>query len=421
MRVFLTVLLAVICSTTGALPSQAYSVLTHEAIVDSAWDDAIRPSLLKRFPNATPEDLKNAHAFAYGGCAIQDLGYYPFGNKFFSDLVHYIRSGDFVEALIRDSQDINEYAFALGALAHYAADNNGHPIAVNRTVPILYPKLKRKFGDVVTYDEDPASHLKTEFAFDVLQVAKGHYAPDAFHDYIGFQVSRDLLARAFAEIYSLDLTKVFSDYDRAIGSYRHAVGKTIPEATKVAWDLKKDEIQKDLPGTTRAKFLYRLSRSDYEKQWGSKYDKPGFGTRLLALIIRLIPKVGPFRALAFRTPTPETERFFMASFNATLDEYERFIREQRDSGHLNLINDNFDTGTITTPGQYPLADKTYQDLLSQLSDQHFDHVSPELRNTILSYYSNLQDPFATKKNKKKWAKTVQQVADLKTFTPQLGD
>jgi hypothetical protein len=405
----------------GAAPSEAYSVLTHEAIIDSAWDDAIRPSLLKRFPNATPEDLKTAHAFAYGGCTLQDLGYYPFGSKFFSDLVHYVRTGDFIVALLLDSRDINEYAFALGALAHYAADNNGHRIAVNRAVPILYPKLRRKYGDQVTFDQDRLSHLKTEFGFDVLQIAKGHYAPDAYHDYIGFEVSRDLLYRAFEETYSLELKSVFSDYDLAIGSYRRGVSRVIPEMTKVAWHLKKNEIQKDIPGVTRQKFLYHLSRASYERQWDSKYSSPGFGATFLALLTKLIPKVGPFRALSFRTPTPETEKLFMTSFNETIQQYERTVREERETRHVNLVNDNFDTGTITGPGQYRLADKTYADLLDRLAEHHFDHISPGLRSVLLAYYGNLDEPFATKADKKKWAKTVQEVDELKAFTPTTAD
>src|ERR1700678_1412421 len=106
-------------------PAPAYSVLTHEAIIDSAWPKILRPLILQRFPAATDDQLREAHAYAYGGAIIQDMGYYPFGSKFFSDLVHYTRTGDFVVALIEDagqSQDINDYAFALGALAHYAAD-----------------------------------------------------------------------------------------------------------------------------------------------------------------------------------------------------------------------------------------------------------------------------------------------------------
>src|ERR1700723_3740883 len=137
---FITILTSLLLLTSsGTL--QAFSVLTHEAIIDSAWKDSIRPLLLQRFPNATKEELKDAHAYAYGGSIIQDMGYYPFGSHLFSDLTHYVRSGDFVLALLDESHDINEYAFALGALAHYASDNNGHPLATNPSVAILYPKL----------------------------------------------------------------------------------------------------------------------------------------------------------------------------------------------------------------------------------------------------------------------------------------
>ena len=216
----------------------SYSVLTHEAIIDSTWDSAIRPLLLKRFPAATPEELTQAHAYAYGGCIIQDLGYYPFGSKFFSDLTHYVRSGDFVLNLIRESQDINEYAFALGALSHYAADNNGHPLAVNIAVPLLYPKLGVKFGKLVTYADDPFTHAKTEFAFDVFQAARGHYASAAYKSFIGFEVAKPVLQRAFEDTYGLSLEKAFLDVDLAIGSYRRAVGSILPAMTRVAWQLK---------------------------------------------------------------------------------------------------------------------------------------------------------------------------------------
>jgi hypothetical protein len=189
-----------VCLLAGPRPIRAYSVLAHETIIDAAWNTNIQPLLRKRFPNATPDELRKAHAYAYGGAIIQDLGYYPHGSKFFSELTHYLRSGDFIQALLRDAQDLYQYAFALGALAHYAADNEGHRLAVNRAVPVLYPKLKKKHGDVVTYEEDPAAHLKTEFGFDVLQVAQGRFAPDAYHDFIGFEVAQPLLDRASQRI-----------------------------------------------------------------------------------------------------------------------------------------------------------------------------------------------------------------------------
>src|SRR5579859_6683216 len=336
--------------------SQGYSVLTHEAIIDSEWDPVIKPLLLQRFPNATPDELKEAHAYAYGGAIIQDMGYYPFGNKFFSDLTHYVRSADFVRALIRDSQDLDEYAFGLGALAHYIADNDGHRLAVNHAVPILYPKLRRKYGNVVFYDQDPAAHLKTEFGFDVLEVAKGHYASDDYHNAIGFQVSKPLLQRAFQDTYSLDLGTVIKNYSLAIGTFRYSVSNVIPQMTRVAWQTKKDDIRKEIPGITRRKFIYNLSRSSYKKSWNEKYRRPGFGARFLAFLFRVIPKIGPFKALSFRTPTPQAEQMFMASFNTTIKDYADAIHEKERTGALQIQNDNFDTGTVTGPGDYPLAD-----------------------------------------------------------------
>jgi Zinc dependent phospholipase C len=410
--------LALLLVFGAARRATAYSVLTHEAIVDSAWDDAIKPTILKRFPDATPEQLKEAHAYAYGGCAIQDIGYYPFGSRLFSDLVHYVRSGDFVVALLDDSKDIDEYSFALGALAHYSADNDGHRIGVNRAVPILYPKLGRKYGPVVTYDQDPGAHLKAEFSFDVLQVVEGHYAPDAYHDHIGFQVSQELLERAFQETYSLDLKSMFTNFDLAVETYRNGVSSVIPEMTKVAWQAKKDEIQREYPGTTRNQFLYHLSRAGYERQWSRDYRKPGIGARLLAFLLRIVPKVGPFSTLAMRMPTPETEKMFMASFNDTLHDYENALHAERADGKVELLNDNFDTGTVTEPGQYPLADKTYGQLLDKLAANHFKDVSPEIRRVVLDYYASAASKDTTmRKNKKEWAKEMANVEELKALTP----
>ena len=252
----------------------AYSILAHEAIIDATWKDGIEPLLLRRFPNATPEELLQAHAYAYGGAIIQDLGYYPFGSTFFSDLTHYVRSGDFVLALIEESRDLNEFAFALGALSHYAADASGHEIATNHAVAILYHGLAKKYGPVVTYEKKPSAHMKVEYGFDVDQVAKGHYAPKAYHDFIGFLVAKPVLERAFAKTYSLDMASVFLSVDLALGSYRHAVSSVVPNMTKVAWHLKKDEIKHSDPSETKKKYIYHISNSGYRQDWGDVYEKP---------------------------------------------------------------------------------------------------------------------------------------------------
>jgi hypothetical protein len=407
------VLVLALCVILLSAPvAEAYSVLAHETLIDSAWANDIVPVLRHRYPHATPEQLKEAHGYAYGGAIVQDMGYYPYGSKFFSDLAHYVRSGDFVLTLLRDAQNLNEYAFAVGSLAHYAADNKGHRLATNRAVPLLYPKIATRYGKVVTYEDDPLAHLKTEFGFDVLEVAKGRFPADAFHEFIGFNVSRPLLDRAFYDTYGVELDSILKDEDKAIGSYRHAVSHTIPEATKVAWQIKKKDIQKDIPGITRQKFLYNVSRANYEKYWGTLYQKPTFKEKVLALIVRILPKVGPLRALAFKTPTPETEKLFQESFNAALDEYRGLLRALRED-HLVLPNDNFDVGAHTGPGEYQLEDKTYAELLDRLSDSKFAGLTPQLRANILNYYSDLNAPYATKKDGKAWAQLQDELQQLK--------
>ena len=391
---------------------QAYSVLTHEAIIDTAWNQNIQPLLLKRFPTATPDDLLQAHANAYGGCIIQDMGYYPFGSRFFSDLVHYVRTGDFIVNLLQESQTLDEYAFALGALAHFAADTQGHSIAVNRSVPLVYPKLEKKFGHVITYADDIVSHLRVEFSFDVLQVARGNYAPKAYHDFIGFQVSKELLERAFHDTYSLELKDVFGSLDLALGTYRHMVSGLMPEMTSVAWNLKKQELRKSQPKVTRRAFVYNLSKSSYKKEWGGKYEQPGVWARFLSWLIRILPKIGPLRALSYSPPTPQTAKMFEDSFDQTLTEYRRLLADQG-AGSLQLENRDFDTGKLTAPAEYSLADNTYAKLLRTVEEKHADAVDPKLREVLLGFYRNTDLPFATKKDPKAWQSTLDALAKLK--------
>ena len=412
MRRAAEVILALVLGCSMADVTRGYSVLTHEAIIDSMWDKDIKPLLLKRFPSASVDELREAHAHAYGGAIIQDMGYYPFGSKFYSDLTHYVRSGDFVEALLRDSQDINEYAFAIGALCHYCADNDGHPIATNTSVPILYPKLRRQYGDNVTYDENPAAHLQTEFGFDVLQVARGHYASESYHDFIGFKVSKPLLERAFKETYGIELPSIFTNLDLALGTYRYSVSTLIPTMTMVAWETKKGDIEKQTPGITRDKFLYNLSRADYHKEWGTQYKKPGFVAKVVSVLFRVVPKVGPFRGFAIKPSTPETEKLFMQSFDATVDSYRQMLRKVG-AGDLKLQNKDLDTGRPASAGEYRLADKTYAQILDKLASHKFQQVPQDLRANILAFYGDTNAHTATRKDRSEWQKTLRELTDLK--------
>jgi Zinc dependent phospholipase C len=367
-------------------PGAAYSVLTHEAIIDSAWPNELRPLLLARFPNATADQLRDAHAYAYGGAIIQDMGYYPFGSKFFSDLVHYTRSGDFVLALLKDAResgDINDYAFALGALAHYAADNLGHPIAVNRTVPLVYPELRAKFGSEITYEDNPAAHLKTEFGFDVVEIARGQYASEAYHDFIGFQVAKPLLERAFKETYCVELKDLFHDLDLALGTYRFTVSEILPEMTKAAWSAKKKDIQTLQAGITRRRFVYRISMTAYQKDFGNQYRRPGFFARFLGFLFRLMPKIGPFKVFSFKVPPPAAEKLFLASLDDTVRSYRELLTAVRED-RLQLPNENFDTGKPSQYGDYRMADEAYAKLIAQLNHDKAQ-ISDALRANIAAF------------------------------------
>ncbi len=395
---------------------RAYSVLTHEQIVDFLWDDTIRPLILKRFPNLTDDEIRKAHAYAYGGAVIQDLGYYPFGSKQFSNLVHYVRSGDFVEELVRESQDANEYAFALGALAHYASDTEGHP-AVNKAVALEFPKLRRKFGPSVTYDDNPTAHIRTEFGFDVAQVAKHRYAADQFHDFIGFEVAQGLLERVFPVIYGLQFKDVISHEELAIGTYRWSVSSLIPKMTKVAKEVKGDAVMPEKQDAAKKLFLYHVSRADYEKSWGRDYKRPGAGTRFLAWILRVVPKIGPFRGLAFRPPTVQTQDLFFKSINTTIERYRQELGEVR-AGKLTLENLDFDTGKPSKPGEYKLTDETYAKWVEDLSDKKFADITPMVRVNILEFYADPKGSEAIKVHKHRWEQTQESLQQLKAWKPE---
>jgi hypothetical protein len=405
-------LLLVVLMCCGGL--FAYSVLTHEEIVDLLWTDEIQPLLLKRFPGLSEEQIKEAHAYAYGGAVIQDLGYYPFGSRDFSNLVHYVRSGDFVRELLLESRDVNEYAFALGALSHYASDIAGHP-AVNQSVAIQYPKLRAKFGNAVRYAQDKTAHLKTEFGFDTVQVAKNRYASQQYHDFIGFQVSKSLLERAFPIVYGVELKDVLTHEDLAVGSYRFAVSRLIPQMTQVALQTHKKELMRETPNFAKQKFLYRLSRSNYEKEWGKGYVKPGLGTRILSTLLRYMPKIGPFKGLAFNNPTPQTEDLYIKSINTTVDQYRAFLEEVR-TDSLVLPNCDFDSGKATAPAEYSLTDDAYAKLLAKLSERKFDLTTPELRDNILHFYADLSVPIETKKDQVRWQGVLTALDQLRLVT-----
>lgn len=382
----------------GSFQARAYSVLSHEETVDLAWDKHIVPLLKERYPSATPQELRLAHSYAYGGCIIQDLGYYPFGNPYFSDLLHYVRTGDFVNNLLKESQNLNEYAFALGALAHYVGDTTGHP-AIGQATAREYPKLKRRYGPFVTYFDSPKAHIRTEFGFDVVQVAQGHYVRDDYHNFTGFNVAEGLLQRAFQKTYGVELKSVLKHEDLAVNTYRYSVSTLIPEMTRAAVVNYGKQIQQKVPNFDSKKFVYRVTRNDYEHEWGKKYHRPGVGAHLIAFLVRILPKRGPFTALKLHLPSAQDQKLYLDSMQATVHKFDRDLdklrAQQAGGGTLPLKDLDFDTGRPSHVGEYPLADDSYARLLNELTHDKKVDVSRNLRSNVLSYYANIQHPHRT--------------------------
>ena len=426
----------VLCLLLPGPPVKAYSVLSHEALIDAAWEPFIVPLLLRRYPGATPDQLLEAHAYAYGGCVIQDLGYYPFGNHYFSDLTHYVRTGDFIEALLADSRNINEYAFALGALSHYVADNTGHPLAVNISVAEMYPGLRQKFGNTVTYADNPTAHIMTEFSFDVVQITGAGYLPMTYHNFVGFRVPKALLNRAFQDTYGLRLDRLFWSERLSIWSYKLTASEVIPDIGQILWRKKGKHLRRADPQIVTARFRHQLSAQNYRSparrrsryyrltpwawQWRSRAKEANvqFVARVAVLVVEVLPKVGPLRTLRFKPPTVKVQDQFIKAFDVTVSRFGSDLAELRKGSDPALPEENLDTGRPIKAGGYSLADKTYAHLLHGLAKRHFRGLTPGLQKDILSYYEVPEVPTTATKHPKKWKKIQRELTALRAAPVQ---
>jgi hypothetical protein len=368
-------------------PAGAYSVLSHEEVIDLTWSDSIRPLLLKHYPNLTPVQLRDAHAYAYGGCLIQDLGYYPFGKPFFSDLLHYVSTGDFVRALFRDSKDQNDLAFAIGALAHYIGDTTGHAEAINIAVGNEFPKLSAKYGPHVNYAEGPHEHLRVEFAFDINDISKHRLAPLGYLNHVGFAVPIPLLTRAFYDTYGLDLAQVLGAHRPTLRGYRFAVRSFLPRIAYAETLLHRNRMPPDVPSPSLDQFTQEVAALSARDNWPAYRHHAGIGTHLLAGLIVVLPKFGPFSGLAIRVPTPESELDYVNSVMHTTNLLRQTLADADHSG--GIANKDLDTGDLVYPGTYPLEDHAYADLLHQMTLNPASPIPFDIKRDLLAYFADL--------------------------------
>jgi hypothetical protein len=413
---------------------RAYSLLTHEQLIDLTWQDSIVPLLLSRYPGLTPAQLDEARSYAYGGCVIQDIGYYPFGDQTFSNVTHYVRSGDFVINLFRNAKNADEMAFAVGALSHYIGDSFGHPEATNRAVAVEFPQLKARYGPVVNYAEGKHQHVQTEFAFDIDQIAKHHLAPLSYLQHIGLNVPVHQLGLAFYQTYGLADFADHRAHRAKVWAYRFAVRNFIPH---IAYAITLRRRNHEPPEAESAEAIEIDREADAAAtldNWTSyRKGHPSFETRVLRVLIFILPKIGPLSLVSVKGPTNATEadymhsvyqsaaalRYALRGFTPLTSRFQTptgyaMIKQPfgtRDPSHP-LPNRDLDTGSVVKPGGYSLTDSTYAMLLHRLALSPTQPIPPGIKSDILAYYSDLNAPFTTKKNAATWAEVQ---ADLVTF------
>ena len=449
--------LLIVCTLLIPRPAGAYSLLTHEQLIDLTWDSSIVPLLLSRYPTLTPAQLEHARAYAYGGCVIQDIGYYPFGDAFFSDLTHYVRSGDFVVNLFRNAGNADELAFAIGALSHYIGDNIGHSDATNLAVPIEFPKLGKKYGKSVSYADGEHQHVQTEFAFDINEIAHRRFAPVGYLRHVGLEVPTKQLALAFYQTYGLREDFTDTRHHRInVSGYRFAVHGFIPRIAYATTLLHRKHEPSDVDNADLQQLSREIASVAAKNDWSAYRKHAGIGTYCLAGLLYVLPKVGPVSLVAVKGPTTQTEIDYVHSVIRSTDELDfalrRFTpppatrssaalaasadthsdpapsqplpvkpgssqavpRESRDPHHP-LPNRDLDTGSPVRPSGYRLTDATYATLLHRLAQTPATPVPPGVKEDILAYYANLDLPFATKKDPAAWTALQQDLSLMRTM------
>jgi hypothetical protein len=413
-RSLLPVIFFLLLLLASARPAGAYSVLTHEELIDLTWTDSIRPLLLERYPNLTPGQLREARAYAYGGCVIQDLGYYPFAKPFFSDLLHYVRSGDFIRALFRNAQNADDVAFAIGALSHYFGDTIGHPRAVNLSVGKEFPALAARYGPNVNYAEGPHQHVRAEFAFDIDDIARHRLAPERYLNHIGFAVPIPLLTRAFYDTYGLDLSKTLGIHRLTLRGYRFSVRTLLPRVAYAETLLYRKRLPADVPSPALDQFNQEIAKLAVAGNWASYRSHAGFGTHLLAGFLFILPRIGPISDLALRGPSSSAEQDYVNSLMLTTASLRQTLAQATQSGAL--PNKDLDTGDDVRPGTYPLEDYAYADLLHRMTRDPSAPIPFGIKRDLLAYFADLSKVKYIQSNRKKLAQVQADLPILRTIS-----
>jgi len=286
-------------------------------------------------------------------------------------------------------------------------------------VPLLKQnrKLRKKYGDFITYGDDHTSHSRLEFSYDVLQVSRGTYTSQAYHDFIGFKVSEPVLERAFLKTYGLKLSDMFRDFNSAVGTLRWGVNNLIPAIIKMTWRTQRDSILKHQPTMTARKFKYQIKKREFYTEFGKTKVHEGLETDLITFIIRVAPKIGPFKTFKYVNPGSTGEKRFIKAFDTITAHFARNLARFRDH-NLALNNVDFDTGRPTVIDEYNMADQAYAEWLIKLDKEHFEYVTPSVKEALLNFYGDPRLILYSHKYPFNCDELEQAIANLKQDSPQ---
>jgi len=253
------------------------------------------------------------------GCLGPDMGMFPGGESLFSDLAHYVRSGELARAMIRCATSDTSRAFAWGWATHVLAD------------ALIHPFINVAAGDVrgretLTYADDPGLHLVVEIGADGRYFERWKQLAPPKLTPIPADVAQHV-ASAFDAVYGKIITLRQVSNSLKAWSRWHRVAIDVSEAASA----------KLYGGRGGELGLRGLARLLVKSSTGLCFRR----SRLYAL-------THPLR------PSPRAESFIET---AITEFSERFREHERDT-LASLPNYNLDTGEVEDVVSYPLAVST---------------------------------------------------------------
>jgi hypothetical protein len=246
-------------------------------------------------------------------------------------------------------------------------------------------------------------------------LSKHRLAPGAYLRAVGLRVPNRLLAQAFEETYSLPLRDVVGPCRPAMRSYRTSVRSFLPRFAYAETVIHRNDFPPDMANASFQTFLDHIERADFQKVWNRYRRVPGIKTNLLALLIRILPRIGALSDLAIKIPTEDTQDLYVKSVNRTIEVYAGFLKQLAVTRQLAepIPNRDLDTGERTRPGAYARTDNTYATLLHKIARSPQRPIATDLKQNVLDYYSDANAPITTKKNGKAWAEVTKDIAVLR--------